>query len=309
MNDLRLSDRVAAVRAFNRLYTGVIGILDEGPADAEYSLSEARVLFELAQRDTTSVSDLRKRLVLDAGYASRLLGKLEERGLLTRERDNEDARRQVAALTDAGRAAFAVLNKRSTGQISELLNRFDDDEQRRLLGAMGAITSLVGTPAKNPTLVLRPPRPGDLGWVTHRHGAVYTREYGWTEAFEALVARVAATYLDGQGTARQAGWIAEIDGVPVGSVFCMPGADEKTAKLRLLLVEPSARGFGVGKRLVAECLDFARASGYTAIELWTVDVLAAARGIYQRAGFQLVKEEPMRGFGPELVEQTWRLEL
>jgi len=309
MNDLQLSERVSAVRAFNRLYTGVIGILDEGPADAEYSLSEARVLFELAQRDTTSVSDLRKRLVLDAGYASRLLGKLEDRGLLTRERDGEDARRQVAALTDAGRAAFAVLNKRSTEQISQLLNKFDDDDQRRLLGAMSAITNLVGVPAKNPTLVLRPPRPGDLGWVTHRHGAVYTREYGWTGAFEALVARVAATYLDGQGTARQAGWIAEIGGEPVGSVFCMPGPDEKTAKLRLLLVEPSARGLGVGKRLVAECLDFARASGYTAIELFTVDVLAAARRIYQRAGFQLVKEEPMRDFGPELVEQIWRLEL
>ena len=309
INDLKLAERVTAVRAFNRLYTGVIGVLDEGPPDAEYSLSEARVLFEVSQRATTRVPDLRKRLDLDAGYASRLLGKLEARGLLVRERSDVDARSQVVSLTDAGRQALAVLNKRSSDQISALLHRFNDDEQRRLLNAMVTITDLVDGRKTNPTPVLRPPRAGDLGWVVHRHGVLYAQEYGWDEDFEALAAKVAAAYLDGRGTARQAGWIAEADGERVGGVFCMAGPDKRTAQLRLLLVEPSSRGLGVGKRLVAKCVEFARASGYTAIELWTVHVLAAARGIYQRAGFQLVTEEPIHAFGHDLVGQTWRLDL
>jgi DNA-binding MarR family transcriptional regulator/GNAT superfamily N-acetyltransferase len=309
MNDSQPSDRVAAVRAFNRLYTGVIGVLDEGPADAEFSLSEARVLFEAAQRESTSVPDLRKRLELDAGYASRLLAKLESRGLLLRERSETDARSQVITLTDAGRAAFGVLNKRSSDKINALLHQFDEDQQRRLLGAMNTISDLVEPRREQPVLVLRPPRPGDLGWVVHRHGALYAREYGWDESFEALVAKVASEFLSGLGNARQAGWIAEVDGEPVGSVFCMPGPDEKTAKLRLLLLEPGARGLGVGKRLVAECVGFARASGYTSMELWTVSLLAAACGIYERAGFRLAGEEPVNAFGADLVSQTWRLTL
>ncbi|WP_409493466.1 GNAT family N-acetyltransferase [Amycolatopsis sp. cmx-11-12] len=307
MNDP--ADRVATVRAFNRLYTGVIGVLDEGPADAEYSLSEARVIFELAQRDPTQVTDLRKRLDLDAGYASRLLGRLESRGLLTRERSDEDARRQVIRLTETGRNAFAVLDARSVDRIGSLLGRFADDEQHRLLGAMGTITSLVGERASDPTLVLRPPRPGDFGWVVHRHGVLYSREYGWDERFEALVARVVADYVDKRGEPRQAGWIAELDGERVGSVFCMPAEDGTTAKLRMLLLEPAARGRGVGKRLVTECVEFARASGYQAMELWTVSLLDAARAIYQKAGFELASEETIAGFGYELTGQTWRLEL
>ncbi|KFZ83645.1 MarR family transcriptional regulator [Amycolatopsis sp. MJM2582] len=305
----RSADRVATVRAFNRLYTGVIGVLDEGPADAEYSLSEARVIFELAQQEQTQVTDLRKRLDLDAGYASRLLARLEGRGLLTRERSDEDARRQIVRLTDNGREAFAVLDERSVGRIGSLLGRFGDDEQQRLLGAMDTITSLVGERAADPTLVLRPPRPGDFGWVVHRHGALYSREYGWDERFEALVARVVAEYVDRRGDPRQAGWIAELDGERVGSIFCMPAEDGVTAKLRMLLLEPAARGRGVGKRLVSECVEFARASGYPAMELWTVSLLEAARAIYQKAGFQLVSEETITGFGYELTGQTWRLEL
>ncbi|MGY6657230.1 bifunctional helix-turn-helix transcriptional regulator/GNAT family N-acetyltransferase [Amycolatopsis sp. TRM77291] len=305
----RSADRVATVRAFNRLYTGVIGVLDEGPADAEYSLSEARVIFELAQQDSTQVTDLRKRLDLDAGYASRLLARLEGRGLLTRERSDEDARRQIVRLTENGRKAFAVLDERSVGRIGSLLGRFGDDEQERLLGAMDTITSLVGERASDPALVLRPPRPGDFGWVVHRHGALYSREYGWDERFEALVARVVAEYVDRRGDPRQAGWIAELDGERVGSVFCMPAEDGTTAKLRMLLLEPAARGRGVGKRLVAECVEFARASGYQAMELWTVSLLEAARAIYRKAGFQLVSEETITGFGYELTGQTWRLEL
>ncbi|WP_414936688.1 bifunctional helix-turn-helix transcriptional regulator/GNAT family N-acetyltransferase [Amycolatopsis sp. cmx-11-51] len=302
-------DRVATVRAFNRLYTGVIGILDEGPADSEYSLSEARVIFELAQQDPTQVTDLRKRLDLDAGYASRLLGRLEDRGLLTRERSDEDARRQVIRLTETGRNAFDVLDARSVDRIGSLLGRFADDEQQRLLGAMDTITSLVGERAPDPTLVLRPPRPGDFGWVVQRHGALHSREYGWDERFEALVARVVADYVDKRGEPRQAGWIAELDGERVGSVFCMPAEDGTTAKLRMLFLEPAARGRGVGKRLVAECVEFARASGYRAMELWTVSLLVAARAIYRKAGFELVSEETIPGFGYELTGQTWRLEL
>ncbi|OXM51018.1 bifunctional helix-turn-helix transcriptional regulator/GNAT family N-acetyltransferase [Amycolatopsis alba] len=305
----RSADRVATVRAFNRLYTGVIGVLDEGPADAEYSLSEARVLFEIAQRDPTQVTDLRKRLDLDAGYASRLLAKLEERGLLTRERSDEDARRQIVRLTENGHQAFAVLDARSVDRIGSLLGRFGDDEQERLLGAMDTITSLVGERASDPTLVLRPPRPGDFGWVVHRHGALYSREYGWDERFEALVARVVADYVENRGEPRQAGWIAELDGERVGSVFCMPAEDGTTAKLRMLLLEPAARGRGVGKRLVTECVEFARASGYPAMELWTVSLLDAARAIYRKAGFRLVSEETIPGFGHELTGETWRLEL
>ncbi|MFI7122594.1 GNAT family N-acetyltransferase [Amycolatopsis sp. NPDC049868] len=305
----RSVDRVATVRAFNRLYTGVIGVLDEGPADAEYSLSEARVIFELAQQDQTQVTDLRKRLDLDAGYASRLLARLEGRGLLTRERSDEDARRQIVRLTENGRKAFAVLDERSVGRIGSLLGRFGDDEQQRLLGAMDTITSLVGERAADPTLVLRPPRPGDFGWVVHRHGALYSREYGWDERFEALVARVVAEYVDRRGDPRQAGWIAELDGERVGSIFCMPAEDGITAKLRMLLLEPAARGRGVGKRLVTECVEFARAAGYPAMELWTVSLLEAARAIYQKAGFQLASEETITGFGYELTGQTWRLEL
>ncbi|MEC3981900.1 bifunctional helix-turn-helix transcriptional regulator/GNAT family N-acetyltransferase [Amycolatopsis sp. H20-H5] len=301
--------RITAVRAFNRLYTGVIGVLDEGPADAEYSLSEARVVFELAQQDTTPVTDLRKRLDLDGGYASRLLGKLETRGLVARERSGEDARRQLVRLTEQGRAAFDTLNTRSTQRIGSLLERFDDDDQRRLLAAMRTITGLVGDRRPDPVLVLRPPRPGDLGWVVHRHGTLYAQEHGWDERFEALVARVLAEFTDHRADPRQGGWIAELDGERVGSVFCMRGRDDQTAKLRVLLVEPAARGHGVGRRLVAECLEFARLSGYTAIELWTVSLLTAARRIYQAAGFQLVSEEPLDDFGPALTGQTWRLEL
>ncbi|WP_326567272.1 helix-turn-helix domain-containing GNAT family N-acetyltransferase [Amycolatopsis rhabdoformis] len=310
MTEVSLAQRVATVRAFNRLYTGVIGVLDEGPADAEYSLSEARVLFEVAQQSELHVSDLRKRLDLDGGYASRLLSRLEGRGLLVRERSGEDARRQIVRLTDAGREAFTDLDSRSVRQIGGLLERFPDDDQRRLLGAMGTITALVGeTGDKNPPLVLRTPRPGDLGWVVHRHGTLYAREYGLDERFEALVARVVADFADHRDDPRQAAWIAELAGERVGSVFCMPAADRTTAKLRLLLLEPAARGHGVGKRLVHECVEFARGRGYRAMELWTLEALDAARGIYRAAGFELDKTTPTSEFGPPMTGETWRMEL
>ena len=194
-------------------------------------------------------------------------------------------------------------------RISTLLEQFADEDQRRLLTAMATISGLVGGRPKELALVLRPPRPGDLGWVVHRHGALYAREYGWDERFEALVARVVADFTDDRDNPRQAGWIAELDGERVGSICCMRGPDDATAQLRLLLVEPSARGFGVGKRLVTECVEFARASGYSTIRLWTVSILDAARGIYRKAGFQRIAEEPVTGFGTGLTGETWRLEL
>ncbi|WP_328446927.1 bifunctional helix-turn-helix transcriptional regulator/GNAT family N-acetyltransferase [Amycolatopsis sp. NBC_00438] len=307
MNDAELADRVATVRAFNRLYTGVIGVLDEGPADAEYSLPEARVLFELTQRDPLAVTDLRKRLDLDAGYASRLLARLESRGLITRERSDEDARRQLVRPTDAGRDAFALLNHRSTEQIGGLLRRFPDEDQRRLLTAMRTIGDVVGDRPRDPALVLRPPRPGDLGWVVQRHGALYAREYGFDTRFEGLVARIVADFAV-HDDARQAFWIAELDGERAGSIGCARGADTDVAKLRLLLLEPSARGRGVGKRLVTECVEFARACGYRAVELSTVSILDAARALYRAAGFELVEETAFDGWGPELTEEIWRLD-
>jgi len=309
MNVTVIADRIAQVRAFNRLYTGVIGVLDEGLVGSEHSLSEARVLYELAQSDATEVTELRRRLDMDAGYTSRLLRRLETRGLVARERHETDGRRQVVRLTDAGRAEEKVLEDRTTAQIGELLAHLPDDDQQRLVTAMSTISRMVGGQRADPALVLRPPRPGDLGWVVERNGAIYAHEYGWDATYEALVARIVADYVDHRDPAREAAWIAELDGERAGCVFCVRGGDANTAKLRLLLVEPHARGHGVGGRLVAECVAFARAHGYTAMELWTNSVLTAARRIYQRLGFELVDSEPHRSFGHDLVGETWRLEL
>lgn len=306
MNDLL--DRVARVRAFNRLYTGVIGVLDEGLVGTEYSLSEARVLYELEQQGVTEVTELRRRLGMDAGYASRLLGRLETRGLLTRERSSADARRQIIGLTEEGRSAQHALEQRTIDQIGKLLGRFTDEDQHRLLNSMRTIGTLVGEQPGDHTIVLRPPRPGDLGWVVQRNGAIYAQEYGWDATYEALVARIVADYVENRDAAREMAWIAELGGERAGCVFCVRGADEHTAKLRLLLVEPGARGHGLGTRLVAECVAFAKAHGYTAIELWTNSVLTAARAIYAKTGFRLVDSAPHRSFGADLVGETWRLE-
>jgi DNA-binding MarR family transcriptional regulator/GNAT superfamily N-acetyltransferase len=295
---------VDAVRGFNRFYTGVIGVLGDGLLRTPYSLTEARVLFELAQRDATEVAELRRALNLDAGYLSRLLARFAETGLITRERSGADARRQVVRLTAAGRAAFARLDAVAAADVERLLARLTDDEQRRLLGAMGTIRRLLDDPPGAPTVTLRPLGAGDLGWVIQRHGVLYRDEYGWDATFEALVARILADHAAGHDPDREAGWIAEVDGAPAGSVFCMR-ADDETAQLRLLLVEPGARGLGIGGRLVVECLAFARRAGYRRITLWTNDVLTAARRIYQRAGFTLDAERPHHSFGHDLVGQTW----
>ncbi|MFY9777620.1 MAG: bifunctional helix-turn-helix transcriptional regulator/GNAT family N-acetyltransferase [Trebonia sp.] len=301
-----LAGQVAAVRAFNRFYTNVIGLVHGMYLDMPYSLTEARLLYEMARRDVTRVADLRRALDIDAGYLSRVLGRFEADGLVTRQRSAADARRQDVALTSAGLAAAAELDARSDGQVGELLAGVD---RPRVLTAMREITDLLSADGADArprvrTVVLRPPAPGDLGWVLQRHGAVYAAEYGWNSEFEAYVARIIAEYLTDSDPRRTAGWVAELDGVPAGFVCCVP-EDDSTARLRLLLVESWGRGLGIGGRLVDEVLRFARQAGRERIVLSTVSVLASARRIYQRAGFTLVREQPEHSYGHDLMAEDW----
>jgi DNA-binding MarR family transcriptional regulator/N-acetylglutamate synthase-like GNAT family acetyltransferase len=298
------SDRVARVRAFNRLYTNVIGLLREDLLRTPYSLTEARIIFELAQRAATQVADLRRDLDVDAGYMSRILARFEADGLIARERSTADARRQVIQLSNQGRAAFELLDKRSAEEVGKILSRLTDEEQRRLIGAMGTIQTLLTDVRPTEAVALRRLAPGDYGWVVHRHGVLYAEEYGWNETFEALVARIVAEYIEHRDPERENAWIAEVDGEPAGCVFCTR-KEQDVAQLRLLLVEPWARGRGVGSRLVDECVSFAKQAGYGQITLWTNDVLDDARRIYERAGFDLADEEPHHSFGHDLVGQNW----
>jgi DNA-binding MarR family transcriptional regulator/predicted GNAT family acetyltransferase len=298
--------RIGAVREFNRVYTNLIGLLHGSYLDSPYSLTEARVLFELAQGSEAEISALRGALDIDAGYLSRILARFETDGLITRERSAADARRRVIALTGPGRQAFAELDQRSAADIAGLLGRLTDAEQQRLTAAMGTIRDIV-TADPPAAFVLRAPQPGDLGWVIGRNAALYAQEYGWDASYEALVAQIVADFAS-RDDPGEAAWIAELDGSPVGCVFCVRKS-ETTAQLRLLLVEPRARGRGLGARLVAECLAFARRAGYTEIVLWTNDVLTSARHIYQRAGFELIDSDRHHSFGHDLVGQNWRLTL
>jgi DNA-binding MarR family transcriptional regulator/GNAT superfamily N-acetyltransferase len=300
------TDRIAAMRAFTRFYTSIIGVLDEGLLHTPFSVAEGRVLFELAQRDETGVADLRRTLSIDAGYMSRIAARLEADGLVIRQPDPSDARRQVLALTAAGRHVFEDLNRRSSEQVAQLLFGLDDATQREVVAAMEKIRAAFGdlSPVPPPTVVLRGPRPGDYGWIVSRHGALYAAEYGWDSTAEGFIARIVADFAESHDPLREAAWIAEVDGEPVGCVFCV-ARDETTAQLRVLLVEPTARGLGIGSRLVDECLRFARSAGYRSIMLWTNDVLVSARRIYEAAGFRLVEEEAHHSFGRDLVGQTW----
>jgi DNA-binding MarR family transcriptional regulator/predicted N-acetyltransferase YhbS len=304
-----VDDLVERVREFNRFYTRVIGVLQEGLLRSPYTLSEVRVMYELAQRDVLEVADLRRTLDVDAGYLSRMLTRLVTDGIVTRERSAADARRQTVALTDRGRTVFAELDERSSADVAALVGRLDPADRRRLGGAMAAITDLLqdGSP-RGPVVVLRGLLPGDLGWVVERHGALYAREHGWDETFEAMVARIMADYAAARAPGREAAWVAEVDGEPVGCIACMRDDDE-TARLRVLLVEPSARGTGLGSRLVEECLRFARPAGYRRIVLLTYDARADARRNYERAGFRLTDSHPTRAYGHEVVEQEWSLNL
>jgi len=302
--------RVAAVRRFSRYYTNVLGLLQEGLLDTEFSLTEARVIFELAASGPADAASLKRRLDIDPGYLSRLLARLGNAGLISRQRDPEDGRRQVIELTAQGQAAFGTLNDRSDHQVRGLLATLPEDAQRRLTGAMAAIEDILSGPAgriRPAAYLLRSPGPGDLGWMVRSHGELYAREYGWDATFEALVARIVADYAENHDPQREAAWIAEVDGQPMGCVLCVR-TDDDTAQLRILLVDPAARGLGIGARLVSECLTFARRAGYKRIVLWTNDVLTAARRIYQAAGFRLTGEEPHHSFGHDLVSQTWQLD-
>jgi DNA-binding MarR family transcriptional regulator/GNAT superfamily N-acetyltransferase len=299
---------VASVRAFNRFWTARIGALDAGLVDTPYSLTEARVLYELAQVAATDLGVLRRRLALDSGYLSRIMSRFKADGLAEAEPAPADARRQVIRLTAAGRAAFAVLDERSAQAVRELLDPVTSENRRRLVAAMAVVEDVFSGVEAPPPYVIRGLRPGDFGWVVHRHGVLYAEEYGWDTTFEALVARIVADYVDHHDPRAEDAWIAELDGEPVGCVFCVR-RDDQTGQLRLLLVEPKARGYGIGARLVEECIRFARRAGYDELVLWTNDVLVAARRIYEAAGFVLFDEEPHHSFGHDLVGQNWRLDL
>ena len=304
-----LAERAAGVRAFNRFYTRRIGVLQEGLLRSPFSLAEARVLYELAQRARPTASELGQALGLDAGYLSRILAGFESRGLVGRRPSPSDGRRSLLRLTAKGHRAFASLDRRSQVETAALLAPLTADEQGRLVGALRTVERLLGgaRAAGNP-YVLRPPRPGDMGWVVHRHAVLYASEYGWDERFEALVAGIGAKFVAGHDPARERCWIAERDGEIVGSVLLVRQS-RTVAKLRLLLVEPAARGHGIGARLVDECIAFARQAGYRRIMLWTNDVLHAARRLYEKAGFRLLRAEPHHSFGHDLVGETWVLTL
>jgi DNA-binding MarR family transcriptional regulator/GNAT superfamily N-acetyltransferase len=307
-----ISPDVAAIRQFNRFYTRRIGVLDEGHLRSEFSLAEVRVLYELAHRNGPTAAELATDLGFDRGYLSRMLGRFVKLRLLTRLPSPRDGRQYPLRLTPKGHATCAELDARARSAIDGLIAPLAQADRRRLVGSMAAIESLLGgKPARSDrSYVLRPPRPGDLGWVVECHGALYAREYGWTGEFEGLVAGIVADFSANFDPAREQCWIAERDAQNVGSIFLVRHRERSgVAQLRLLLVEPSARGAGIGGRLVEECIRFARHAGYQTITLWTQSALDSARHIYEAAGFHLTQEERHRRFGPELVGQTWELTL
>jgi len=297
------------VRRFNRFYTKQIGALSDHILKSPFSLAEARVIYELAQREKATATDLGGELGLDAGYLSRLLAAFKKRGLIARKPSETDGRQSFIRLTEKGRKAFAELNAHSHNEIEALIGGLSPADRNRLIEAMRVIEEALGArPEQKIPYIIRHHQPGDMGWVTHRHGVIYNEEYGWGEEFEALVAEIAAKFIRNYDPKRERCWIAERGGEIAGSVFLVKKS-KTVAQLRLLLVEPSARGMGVGKRLVNECVRFARQTGYKKITLWTNSVLDAARHIYEEAGFQLVKEEPHHSFGHDLVGQNWELKL
>ena len=309
MAETEAERRIAIVRRFNRFYTKQIGLLGEGYLETPFSLTEARVLYELAHRQRPSATELARELALDAGYLSRILRGFERRRLLSRTRSKSDGRQSHLALTARGRAAFAPLDVRSRDDVGAMLTRLPPAEQQRLIDAMRTVETVLGArPEGKAAFVLRPHQPGDMGWVVHRHGALYAQEYGFDERFEALVAGVVAKFVERYDPRRERCWIAEKDGEVVGSVFLVRRS-RSVAQLRLLLVEPKARGLGIGERLVAECVRFARQAGYRKVTLWTNSVLRAARRLYQAAGFRRTHREPHQSFGKSLVGETWELNL
>jgi DNA-binding MarR family transcriptional regulator/GNAT superfamily N-acetyltransferase len=309
MAESDFDQRVAAVRRFNRFYTRQIGLLQESYLKSQFSLSQVRVLYELAHRERPTATELGRELGLDPGYLSRILRLFEKRGFLKRTPSKADGRQSHLFLTARGQAAFAPLNTRSREEIGSMLRALRARDQIRLVDSMHAIEGVLGAqPEKKVPYLLRPHRPGDMGWVVSRHGALYAQEYGWDQTFEALVAGIVKKFIEHYDPRKERCWIAEKDGEPVGSVFVVKQS-ATVAKLRLMLVEPKARGLGIGARLVDESVRFAGQTGYGKITLWTNSVLRAARRIYKEAGFRLVRQERHRSFGHDLVGETWDLKL
>jgi DNA-binding MarR family transcriptional regulator/N-acetylglutamate synthase-like GNAT family acetyltransferase len=301
---------VDLIRGFNRLYTRQLGLLDRGLLGSEFTLTEARVLYELTNHETTATA-IARELAIDLGYLSRLLKKFERRRYVKRTRSPVDARQSRLQLTEKGRTVFDPLDRAAREQIAAMIDPMTPDQRFELLGAMQSIQRLLQPGSEKrggKPYIIRPPRIGDLGWITHRQGVLYSQEYGWDGTYEALVAEILANFVKNFDPKRERGWVAERDSVTVGCVFVVRASDE-VAKLRLLYVEPAARGLGLGRRLVHDCIDFARAKGYRTLTLWTNDVLVSARHIYEAAGFQLTREERHHSFGKDLLGQTWDLAL
>jgi DNA-binding MarR family transcriptional regulator/GNAT superfamily N-acetyltransferase len=309
MTKNELVERVRAMRRFNRFYTGQIGVLQEKLLRSPFSLTEARVIYELAHQETATATSLSEELGLDAGQLSRLVASLKRRGLVSKKPSPNDGRQSLLSLTDKGQKTFATLNARSQVEIETMLNKLAVSDQKHLLESMETIERLLGAPPQHKVpYILRPPQPGDMGWVVSRHGSLYAKEYGWNEEFEGLVAEIVARFIKDYHPRKERCWLAEMDGEPVGSAFLVKKT-ETIAKLRLLIVDPKARGLGIGRRLVSECIRFARQAGYKKITLWTNSVLLAARKIYDEAGFKLTEQEAHHSYGHHLIGETWELEL
>jgi DNA-binding MarR family transcriptional regulator/N-acetylglutamate synthase-like GNAT family acetyltransferase len=303
-----VGSQVGVIRAFNRFYTRKIGVMN-GSASSPFSLAEARVLYELAHREQPTATDIHRELGLDAGYVSRILREFERRKLVTRERSQTDERQKFLSLTAKGRRAFAPLDERSNRDVAAILEQLSPAARKQLVDSAQTIRSLLGDkPGPKALYLLRQHQPGDMGWIVHRQAILYADEYGWDGTYEALAAEIVAHFIKNYDPRRERCWIAEKDGAMVGAVFVAKASDE-VAKLRLLHVEPSVRGLGIGKRLVEECIRFARQAGYQKITLWTQSLLHAARRIYEQAGFRVVHKEQHHSFGKDLTAETWELDL
>jgi DNA-binding MarR family transcriptional regulator/GNAT superfamily N-acetyltransferase len=308
MAESDIHKQVKAIRAFNRFYTRKIGVLD-GMASSPFSLAEARVLYELANRQQPTATDIRKELGIDAGYMSRILRDFERRKFVARERSKTDERQRFLSLTRKGRSAFAPLDARSNRDVAAMLEDLSPTERKHLVDSVQMVRRLLGDIAEAKTsYLLRPHQPGDMGWIVHRQAILYTDEYGWDGTYEALAAEIVAQFLKNYDPKWERAWVAEKDGERVGGVFLAKGSDQ-VARLRLLHVERQARGLGIGKRLVEECIRFARQAGYQSMTLWTQSILDAARHIYRKSGFQIVHEERHHSFGKDLTAETWELKL
>jgi len=305
---VEVRDPVAAVRRFNRFYTRAIGVLDKGYLGTPYTLAEGRVLYEVAKGEGVTAKAIGEITGLDAGYLSRILGKLERDGVVARERSATDGRSAVLRLTAHGQEVFSPFDQRSAALVEGMIGGLSGDARRRLTGAMAEVEELLGAAPADP-VILRPHRTGDMGWIVERHGLNYAREYGWNGHIEAVTARICADFLDSHDPALERCWVAERGGERLGCVFLVKDDAPGVARLRLLMLEPAARGLGLGKRLVGECVGFARAAGYREIVLWTHAVLTAARAIYAQQGFQLEATWTHDDFGAPEVSETWRLVL